>query len=335
RQGGYQNRQGGYQNRQGGYQNRQGGYQNRQGGYQNRQGGYQNRQGGYQKNRHSQPKRSTRPRQQPKQQRKQQVGHLVSLPRMLAIQQFACRKIAVDYIRNARVQVNGVIAQDPNTRVSYKRDVVKVDAMELHRNRPNTYLLINKPVKVPGSREAHTFTIHSMIHDTEKWFFPLGRLRKSASGLTILTNDPIHKPPGSTIFDRVEKEYRIKVHRQVKRTELTAITKALKELHVSNTEVLKVEIIQKNARNCWIAVTLYYGALSDILTILKNIGLEPLSMQRYRIGGLTADYITPGSWKQLNTVELSQLLGVSYSDASFFFKPAEKSLSTLLASEAQ
>jgi pseudouridine synthase len=245
---------------------------------------------------------------------------LVSLPRLLAIQQFACRKIAVEYIRNARVMVNNVISQDPNTRVNYKRDAVKVDAMDLQRNRPSTYLLIHKPAKVSGSREAHTFTVHSMIHDTEAWYFPLGRLIKAASGLTLLTNDPAHRGQEATAFHYVEKEYRIKVQRQVKKTELTAMTKALRELNADNASVAKVEVVRKNSRHCWIGFTLYHGSFADLFTILKQHKLEPLSMQRYRIGELNVDMMTPGSWKQLNNVEINQMFGTETENASFFFK---------------
>jgi pseudouridine synthase len=180
--------------------------------------------------------------------------------------------------------------------------------------------LVNKPAKVSGSREAHTFTLHSMIHDAEAWYFPLGRLLKAASGLTLLTNDPAHSAPVSTAFNYVEKEYRIKVQRQVKKTELTAMTKALKELNAGNSDVAKVEVVQKNTRNCWIAFTLYHGSFAELFAILKNLKLEPLSMQRYRIGALNADSLTPGSWKQLNNVEIAQMFGTTTEGASFFFK---------------
>ncbi|TAE29356.1 MAG: hypothetical protein EAZ92_06590 [Candidatus Kapaibacterium sp.] len=239
---------------------------------------------------------------------------------MLAIQQFACRKIAIDYIRNARVQVNGVLSQDPNVRVNYKHDAITIDAMGLQRNRTSTYILVNKPAKLTASREAQTFTLHSMIHDTEAWFFPLGRLLKSASGLTLLTNDPMHRDPASTAFDGIEKEFHIKVHRAPKKTELTAMTKALKELNKTNDDVAKVEVSQKNARHCWISFVAKKLTLQEICAILKNAKLEPLSMHRYRIGNLTSDALTAGSWKQLNNQEVALLFGKDPSGEPFFFK---------------
>ena len=98
------------------------------------------------------------------------------------------------------------------------------------------------------------------------------------------------------------------------------MTKALKEINARNGEVAKVEVVQKNSRNCWIGFTLYHGSFKDLFAILKVAKLEPLSMQRYRIGGLTADSLTPGSWKQLNNVEIAQMLGTTTEGASFFFK---------------
>jgi 16S rRNA U516 pseudouridylate synthase RsuA-like enzyme len=61
--------------------------------------------------------------------------------------------------------------------------------------------------------------------------------------------------------------------------------------------------------------------MQDLLAILKNTKLEALSLHRYRIGKLTSEMLTPGSWKQLNTQEIAQLYATEPSaDASFFFK---------------
>jgi 16S rRNA U516 pseudouridylate synthase RsuA-like enzyme len=94
----------------------------------------------------------------------------------------------------------------------------------------------------------------------------------------------------------------------------------LKELSKSNSDVAKVEIVQKNTRNCWVAFTLKIGSMQDLLAILKNAKLEALSLHRYRIGNLNSDMLTPGSWKQLNSQEVALLFATDPAGASFFFK---------------
>ncbi len=250
--------------------------------------------------------------------------HFISLPRALRSHQFASRQIAIDFIKNARVLVNNAVMSDPNARVNAKRDRLMVDAMPLAANRL-TYIVVNKPKGLVPSKEINVETMHSLVPHTEHWHFPAGRLNKAATGLVILTNDPAQNNYLNSPFKQLEKEYHVKVHRAPKKTEITAITKALRLLQSDEYQKeVRVEILQKNARSCWLAITLHEGKLTEMRSALKEVGLEVLSFHRYRIGGITTHIISAGSWKQMNELEIAQLTDGDTLVASFLFKKLER-----------
>ncbi len=333
----YENRGGG-DNRGGGYSrdSRSGGGDNRGGGYSrdSRSGGGDNRGGGYSRDSRDRTNTASRDRNdrtdrsssidknaEPKRFQKTNKASRshVSLPRILALQKFACRKIAIDFVQNSRVRVNNAVVTDSNYRVHAKRDDIMVDELSLNKDRPNVYIMMHKPAQLSASKETNTRSVHSMVPDSERWHFPAGRLTKAATGLTIFTNDPEHKDYETSVFGAVEKEYHFKVHREPTKAELKAISKALQALHPGDIAA-KVEILRKNTRNTWISVTVYRATLNDVCTALKASSLEVLAQHRYRIGTLTVESLTPGAWKQMNSYEIAQLLSQDTSEASFFYK---------------
>jgi pseudouridine synthase len=330
--------QGGGYNRggQGGGYNRggQGGGYNRggQGGGYNRggQGGNRFGRGGTRRT-YSRPdgrtfrhrnRRREAPQYRPPSKPKKSSRNYVSLPRMLAIQRFACRKIAIDFVHNSRVKVNNTIITDSNHRVHHRHDFVKVDNLLLKRDRPNLYIMMYKPGNMPASKESGVRSVHSSVPDSESWYFPAGRLTKAATGLTILTNDASLKHPENSPLAMQEKEYHIKVHRTPTKTELTAMTKALAKLDAKGTSA-KMELMRQNKRHCWISVVSTRPSLHDICKILKGAGLEPLALHRHRIGKLTVGALTPGAWKLMSSYDIALVFGRDTEGTSMFYQMPE------------
>lgn len=269
------------------------------------------------------PVQNRRPAQS-KAKKKQRHIQIVSLPRAMAKLQFGSRKVSVDYVRNSRVAVNNNIVSDPNQRIVLFKDRITVDFMPLKANRKSNYIVLNKTRGLTPSKEAGERSVHSLIPNSEKWYFPSGRLTKAATGLVIMTNDPEHRNYMETQFNGLEKEYRIKVHRLAKRTDLSAITKALRELHESHSKETKSAVWQKNKSSCWISIIVKQAKLTEIFSILKKVGLEVLAVHRHRIGGLVADNVQPGVWMQMNEIQLAEMFGNDTNEASYFYQKPPK-----------
>lgn len=250
--------------------------------------------------------------------------HFASLPRALRAHQFASRQIAIDFIKNARVLVNNAVLSDPNARINVKRDRLMVDAMPLAPSRP-IYVIMNKPKGLIPSKENNVESIHSLIPHSEHWHFPVGRLHKAATGVVILTNDPAQNNYMDSPFKNIEKEYHVKVQRIPKKTEITAITKAIRALHSDEFQKsVRVEIYQKNVRSCWLSITVFEGKSSEICSILKENKLEVLAFHRFRVGSVTSNLVSPGAWKQMNELEIAMLTNSDTSEASFLYKKLDR-----------
>ncbi len=256
-----------------------------------------------------------RPHGQQQGRSKKKNEHVISLARALATLQFCSRNIAIEYIQNARVRLNGTMTNDPNTRFTVMQDRIMVDELPLTKQREHSYILVHKNQRLIPSKESNKRTIHSIVPSSEQWYFPAGRLDKSMSGLVLMTNDAAHKNESLCPLATIEKEYWIKVQRTPKAKEIKAAEKAL---NTTKGEA-SMSIHQENKRSTWVTITVKKSTPTMIRKALKAQGLEVLGMHRYRIGSLTSDTLTPGSWKALNDYELDLLRMTENPSGSFFF----------------
>lgn len=233
--------------------------------------------------------------------------------------QFASRRIALELIRNSRVSVNNHVVRDPNTIVIPGIDRLSVDMLTLYYNQPRSYIMYYKPPHEPASKEEGERNLHRRIPRTERWYFPAGRMTRSAQGLVILTNDPVHRNTLVTPMNYLPKEYHIKVHRAPTNSEIESLRQMLRGFHMANEDA-DVAIVRSTKRYCWLSIVTYRGMIDDITKMLKSLLLEPLSIHRVRIGGLSLDGLRPGEWRRMNEIDLAKLWGTNLEEASFFYK---------------
>lgn len=243
----------------------------------------------------------------------------VSLPRALALKQFASRRIAIEFIKNSRVSVNNAISSNFNYRIVENKDEIIVDSMQLGINRKNSFVIMHKPKGLVASDEAFVKNIHSLVAQTNSWYFPVGRLDKATSGLTILTNDPAFKNHDDSPLFAVEKKYHIKLQRTPTIAEIVSIEHDLQILSAENSNAF-VEIKQQNTRSCWVNLAIYCGKPTEIRSLFKRFGLETLAFHRHCIGNLSVDNLQPGEWRQMNESEIQPLLSKKTAQASFFYQ---------------
>lgn len=196
----------------------------------------------------------------------------------------------------------------PNTYVKLDRDTISVDGRVLQRKTVKPiYVVFNKPHGLIGSKEEYRRTLYSFLSNKRGWFIPNGVLPKSSSGIVIVTNDPEHRNLRRSKLAGLSRDMLFKVHRQVKKTELTKIEKKLRELWLDVDADTKVTLHQKNARNCWIKVAMRRGRITDVTKVLKDVGLEVLSMERQRVGPFSTEALKPGAWHRLTDEEVVAL----------------------------
>src|SRR5262245_37517761 len=122
--------------------------------------------------------------------RPQTPRRVVSLARVLSKSGHCSRSVAVGYITEGKVRVNGTVVRDPSRRCDPATDRIMVEGINLKSKR-HVYIMMHKPAGVVTTRsdERGRPTVYDVMGTGRGWIFPVGRLDKETTGLLILTND--------------------------------------------------------------------------------------------------------------------------------------------------
>ena len=123
------------------------------------------------------------------------------------------RREADKWIEAGRVTFNGERAH-LGLRVS-AQDEVRVDGRLIGIKRKPIYIVLNKPIGVTCTTEAHIEdNIIDLVGHSER-IFPIGRLDKDSEGLILLTNDGDIVNEILRSENKHEKEYTVRVNRPI------------------------------------------------------------------------------------------------------------------------
>ncbi|MCX8051365.1 MAG: S4 domain-containing protein [Chlorobi bacterium] len=220
---------------------------------------------------------------------------------------YCSRKLAKQAIKDHVVTVNDRIVREPTYTVRLLYDTVRVDGLLLHHTPRNIYIVLNKPRHYAGAREPNSRHVFNFLMKKRDWFIPLGPLPKSVGGLVVVTNDAEQRVPGKSLFDLMEKEYHVKVNKAPAKRTLSKVLAELQALGTADESAAQVELMRKTKRYAWLSIVTVSASARDLYRILKNAGIEVIAMDRYRIGMITLDGISPGSWRRLSQVELTKI----------------------------
>ena len=198
-----------------------------------------------------------------------------------------------------------------NAPVRLLSDEVRVDGHLLAHNPRGIYIAMNKPRKFAGSREPDSRHIMNLISKKSGWSIPCGPLAKSAGGIIVLTNDPDQSDPDNNVFALMEKEYHIKVCRpenDISNEQLQTLTKHLESLQSQNVDNVRVTIVRSNVRSVWLGITVRRIRYRDITSALHSAGFNVLAVERHRIGSISTNNLSAGSWRRLSSEELHEVI---------------------------
>ncbi len=220
------------------------------------------------------------------------------------------RREADRLIMEGRVKVNGVSA-DMGMQVS-DGDQITVNGKPVHGQNEKVVLAYYKPVGIVCT-ERDRFA-HKKITDMVK--FPVrvtyaGRLDKDSEGLILLTND------GDLINAMMrgsrghEKEYVVKVNKEITEGFLTKMGEGvfLSELNVT-TKPCKIEKKGKFT----LQIVLTQGVNRQIRRMAKELGYHVNAIKRVRVVNIQLADLKPGQFRQIQGEELRTLYNLCMSD---------------------
>jgi 16S rRNA U516 pseudouridylate synthase RsuA-like enzyme len=236
----------------------------------------------------------------------------VALTDALVSMKWASRRIAVNAVHDGRVTVNGQPIRDSNVTIQATEDVIRIDGqVRLHRNASPVVIVFNKPIAMPGSREEGKQSLYTLVENKRPWFSPNGVLPSTVSGIVLLTNDKQHRNEQASVLRNLTAEYRIKVHRKPKATELKKIAKEIEANVGTKDKHLAVTVVTVGSRQAWISVCTQRATVHNILKGLHAVGIEPLRVERFRLGPFTTEFVNTFSWVRLTEVELAALIAAA------------------------
>ncbi len=233
----------------------------------------------------------------------EQIKEPTRLNKYLASCGVCSRRDADRLISDGRVKVNGSVAS-MGTKV-LPGDLVEVNGKRLSGQEEKRVLAFYKPVGVTCSeRDRHA---EKLIMDMIKYPVRVtyaGRLDKDSEGLLILTNDGELIDAMMRGANAHEKEYVVKVDKEITDEFLEEMAKGvyLKELERTTRPC----ILEKQGKYTF-KIVLTQGLNRQIRRMCKALGFEVKTLKRVRVMNIKLEGLIPGKYREIKGEELDEL----------------------------
>lgn len=228
------------------------------------------------------------------------------IAKVMAAAGIASRRHAEVMISEGRVKINGKLCLHPSDKVDIETDIVEVDDKQIEGFEEKQYFLLNKPAGYEcTSREGRRTKkiVVNLFKNADARLFTVGRLDRDTTGLLIVTNDGHFANRVIHPSNNVEKEYLVKVTQEVEAEHLFALTKGcvVEDTFVKPKRVTKV-------RRGTIKIVVMEGKKREVRIMVKEAGLELVSLARIRMGDLTLGQLDEGCYRPLTEREKELLV---------------------------
>ncbi len=229
------------------------------------------------------------------------IEYPIRINRFLYLNNLCSRRQADKFIADGLVKINGEIAV-LGQKVNSNDKVEIADFIEEKKN-SFRYSLFYKPKGIVSHNPQRDEKTIEDVCPKAKGLHPIGRLDKASEGLMFLTND-------TRIVDRIlnpkhehEKEYRVRVDKDLKPSFKTKMEKGVR-IEEYLTKPCKVEITGTKA----FKIILTEGKKHQIRRMCAALGYQVRVLKRTRIMNLTLGSMVSGELRELNPKTKFELL---------------------------
>ncbi|MBT8568867.1 16S rRNA pseudouridine(516) synthase [Polynucleobacter paneuropaeus] len=231
----------------------------------------------------------------------------VSLEKILFSQGFGTRRYCSDLVYADLVKVNGVLAEDPEERISTEGLILNVEGQdwEFHEK---AYIAFHKPTNYECSHKTtHHPSVYSLLPRpfVERGLQCVGRLDFDTTGLLLISDDGqfIHKM--TTPKKNIGKVYEITTAEPIHGKQLD--------------HLLKGVILDDDPKPCFakaceqidehrLAMTIVEGRYHQVKRMMAAVGNHVAQLHRTQIGAYSMPVdLAEGQWHWLSEPDLQQL----------------------------
>ncbi len=235
----------------------------------------------------------------------------ITLLKFLTESGLGSRRKMVEAIKQGRVHVNNVVAEDFKWQIDSSHDLITFDGKEVVGAKSRTIcLMLNKPAGVitTTSDEKGRRSVLDIIPVQFKSFrlYPVGRLDKDSTGLVILTNDgDLTYQLTHPSFEH-EKEYLVAIDGSLKPRERQKLEKGIK-LSDGITWPARVKQVRNKAPFNY-SITIHEGRNRQVRRMFESLGYKVLDLRRVRLGNLRLGELKEGEVREISRGEIVRLL---------------------------
>ncbi|GGP82702.1 pseudouridine synthase [Shewanella ulleungensis] len=217
-----------------------------------------------------------------------------------------------EYIRQAKVWVNGVTITDETTQV-HENNVVQLQGQTLV-TRPFRYLLFNKPQQTLCSNVdgVHPSLFSLIDIERQSELHIAGRLDADTTGLVLITDDGRWTFNITSPAKLCHKTYRVNLAKPIKEDVAERFANGiLLQGEKGLTLPAKLTIISAQQ----VLLTLTEGKFHQVKRMFAAVGNKVVALHRQSIGAVSLD-VPEGQWRYLTAEEISSFYMANSEDRS-------------------
>jgi len=228
---------------------------------------------------------------------------LMRLQKYLSTAGVCSRRKGEELIQAGRVSLNGEVVTELGTKANPDVDLVEVDGKAVHINQDRVYIALNKPGDYVTSTHHRGESVVTDLVDIPQRIYPVGRLDKDSTGLLLLTNDGrLHHRLSHPSFDH-EKEYVVRVAKQIPDGALVRLAKGVPMMGTKTRPARLTRISRRRFK-----IVLQEGKNRQIRRMVRKVGNQVTELKRIRIANIRLGKLAEGAWRHLTKAELKPLL---------------------------
>jgi 23S rRNA pseudouridine2605 synthase len=228
------------------------------------------------------------------------------LQKVLAAAGVASRRKCEELILGGAVRINGKAINALPAFADPQKDIITVNDKKIQPVK-KVYFLLNKPKGVicTNSDPLGRKKAIDLIPGRER-VFCVGRLDADTTGIIILTND--NELANKLTHPRyaVPKTYVARVKGRINGEAVSKLKKGIR-LAEGKTSGGEVKILNRGHEESLVEITIRQGLNRQVRRMLAKVGLPVKSLQRTRIGNITARGLGIGKFRTLTKAEIVYL----------------------------
>lgn len=234
------------------------------------------------------------------------MNNTIRLDKHLANLGICSRRAVEDLLQEQNVTINGKRVDKPGVRLDPLKDIILING-EKPKRPALKYYLLNKPKGYISTTadEMSRKNVMSLIKTNER-IYPVGRLDKDTTGLLILTNDGELTNLLTHPRFHIAKTYRLTIIGGISEEQLQRLRNGML-LEDGPTSPAEVKVVNKNAREIILDMTIHEGRNRQIRRMCAEVKLDLKELERIGIGTLRDPQLKIGKYRELSRSEIKTL----------------------------